>query len=74
MTDLNRKIFDNEDQFRYIIEHANDFILILSDKFEFEYVNEIPHYKGAGYLKDELIGKPALDFIHLDDHKKRLLY
>jgi len=72
MTDVNRIISDDEEKFRYIIEHANDFVAILNDKFVFEYVNELPHFKGVGYSKDEMIGKFSMDFIHPDDYKKAL--
>ena len=70
MAGLNSKISDSEEKFRYIIEHANDFVAIINKRFKFEYINEIPHYKGVGYLKDEMIGKSALDFLHPDDHDK----
>jgi len=70
MTNLKHRFSDNEERFRYIVENANDFVAILNDRFEFEYVNEIPHYKGVGYLKDEMIGRFSMDFVHPDDYKR----
>ncbi len=64
---LQQKLKESENKYRIISENANDFISIINEKFAYEYINELPHLKGMGYSKEELIGKKCLEFIHPDD-------
>ncbi len=61
------KLEESEEKYRLITENANDLIMIINDKFEFEYINEKIHKKLMGYSKEELIGKVSLDFVHPND-------
>ncbi len=67
-----QKIKESETKYRLISENANDLILILKQNLDIEYVNENPLLTLTGYSIDEVIGKRALNFIHLDDAKKAL--
>ncbi|MBD3197631.1 MAG: PAS domain S-box protein [Candidatus Lokiarchaeota archaeon] len=64
---LQKRLKQSEKQYRLISENAYDFISILNDKFQFEYINEKPHLNGMGYEREDLIGKSCLGFIHPDD-------
>ena len=67
-----QKLKESETKYRLISENANDLILILKQNLDIEYVNDRPLLKLTGYSIDEVIGKRALNFIHLDDAKKAL--
>ncbi len=56
-----------EEKYRLITENASDLIYILNEKFKLEFINEKVHKKILGYTKDEVIGKDAIKFVHLDD-------
>ncbi len=62
-----QKLKESEEHYRLITENANDLIIILNDKFEFEYLNEKIINKVMGYKKEELIGNLVMNFIHPDD-------
>jgi PAS domain S-box-containing protein len=64
-----KKLRESEEKYRMISENANDLIVIINEKFEYEYINEIVHKKLMGYAKEDIIGKSSLDFIHPDDIK-----
>jgi len=61
------KIKESEEKYKLISENANDLIFIVSENLKIEYVNKKPLLKLTGYLIDEVIGKRALKYIHLDD-------
>ena len=61
---------ESEEKYRLISENANDMIHVFNEKYEFEYINEQTFMKFMGYLKDELIGKSCLEFIHPADLKR----
>ncbi|MEE9376691.1 MAG: PAS domain-containing sensor histidine kinase [Candidatus Lokiarchaeia archaeon] len=67
-----QKIKESETKYRLISENANDLILILKQNLNIEYVNENPLLTLTGNSIDEVIGKRALNYIHLDDAKKVL--
>ncbi|MCK4380218.1 MAG: PAS domain S-box protein [Candidatus Lokiarchaeota archaeon] len=71
-TKIEQKLKESETKYRLISENANDLILILKQNLDIEYVNENPLLTLTGYSIDEVIGKRALNFIHLDDAKKAL--
>ncbi len=68
--EIDQKLKDSEEKYRLISENANDMIHIFNEKFEFEYINEQAFMKFMGYLKDDLIGKSGLEFIHPADLKR----
>ena len=63
---LFRKLTISEEKYRIITENANDIISVLDNDFNFEFINE-GQERMTGYSKDELIGKKAIQFVHLDD-------
>jgi PAS domain S-box-containing protein len=67
------KLLESEEKYRLISENANDMIVVLNDKFEYEYLNENMHERLLGYSKDELLGKTQLPLIHPDDRKQTII-
>ena len=63
---LFRKLKISEEKYRIITENANDIISVLDKDFNFEFVND-GQEKMTEYLKEELIGKKAIQFVHPDD-------
>ncbi|MFX1499304.1 MAG: PAS domain S-box protein [Promethearchaeota archaeon] len=61
---------NTKENYKLILENANDLIRLHNSKFEIEYVNEIAHKKVLGYTKEDLIGRFAGDFVHPDDFKQ----
>ncbi len=62
-----QKSRESEEKYRLISENANDLIFILDQNLKIKYVNEKPLLNLTGYSVDEIIGKRALNYIHLDD-------
>jgi len=56
-----------KDILSFMFNDADDLIMILNDKYEFEWLNQEAHGKTLGYTKSDLLGKVAPDFIHPDD-------
>ncbi|MCP4760704.1 MAG: PAS domain S-box protein, partial [archaeon] len=52
-----QKLKDSEEKYRLITETANDFIALLNDQFEYEFINESIYLKGLGYSNQDLLGK-----------------
>ncbi|MBY9005316.1 MAG: PAS domain S-box protein [Candidatus Lokiarchaeota archaeon] len=69
---LQEKLKESEYKYRLISENANDFISIINEKLEYEYINEKPHLKGLGYTKEELVGKNCKEIIHPNDLEKSM--
>ncbi|MFX0003311.1 MAG: PAS domain S-box protein [Candidatus Hodarchaeota archaeon] len=69
-TKTEKKLKESEEKYRLISENANELILIVSETLKIEYVNKKPLLKLTGYSIDEVLGKRALIFIHLDDAEK----
>ncbi len=67
-----QKLKESETKYRLISENANDLIFILKQNLDIEYVNKRPLLKLTGYSIEEVIGKRALNYIHLDDAKEAL--
>jgi len=65
-----QKIRESEEKYRLITENANDLIIILDDKNQFEYINEVPHQKLLGYSSKDLLGKSVFEFLQPDDIKR----
>ncbi len=65
-----RLLTETDEIFQLILENTNDFIAIINEKFEYEYINEQTYLNKLGYLKDDLIGKMRIDLIHPDDIKQ----
>jgi PAS domain S-box-containing protein len=59
----------SEEKNRLITENINDLIVILSQSFEVEYINEQVSKKIWGYNQSDLIGKSVLELIHPEDLK-----
>ena len=51
------------------MEHTNDLIFILNKDVEIEYINESAFKNLLGYLRDDIIGKSLIEFIHLTEQK-----
>ena len=65
---------ESEAKYRLICENANDLISVISDKFDFEYINERVLREITGYTKEEIIGQSSLNFAHPDDVEQELEY
>ncbi len=65
-----KQLRGSEEKYKLILDNANDLIFILKQNLEIEYVNKRPLLTLTGYSPDEVIGKRALNFIHLIDAKK----
>lgn len=62
---------DQESKYRLIAENTSDLIALTTFSLNPKYTYVSPsHERVMGYKPDELIGKPAFDFIHPDDKKK----
>ncbi len=55
------------DRYRLILENVNDIIWILNEKFKIQYVNENTVLRLLGYKLNDLIRKPAINYVHTDD-------
>jgi PAS domain S-box-containing protein len=66
---LEENLKKSEENYRLILENANDLISVFDDKFKFEFINEKIHNKLMGYNKEDLIGKRGLSIIHPDDQE-----
>jgi PAS domain S-box-containing protein len=64
---VEQKLRESEEKYRLISENANELIFIVSDNLNIDYVNKKPLYNLSGYSIEDVIGKRALNFIHLDD-------
>ena len=51
------------------MEHTNDLIFILNKDVEIEYINKSAFKNLLGYLRDDIIGKSLIEFIHLTEQK-----
>ena len=60
---------DSYDLFSFIMQNSNEYITILNEKFQIEYINEKIYLEGLGYTKEDVIGKKITDFIHPADKK-----
>jgi two-component system cell cycle sensor histidine kinase/response regulator CckA len=56
----------SEQRFRALVEHGNDCIVMSDDKGTITYTS--PAFsRFLGYAAEELLGRPAIEFIHADD-------
>lgn len=63
---IEEKLKTTEEKFSAIIDGLSDIVSFLNAEGKYEYVT--PSFtKKLGYHRDEVIGKSAFDFIHLDD-------
>ncbi len=60
-------INETKEYYENIVQNLNDQVVILNEKFEYEYINEKITQKISGYSNEDLIGKSALIFVHPDD-------
>ena len=65
-------LIDSEEKYRLIIENINDLISIVDFNFKFEYINDLTALKLLGYLKEEIIGRSCLDFVHPEDTERAI--
>ena len=64
--DKERRLSEEGDKYRSLIEHANDIIYSVSSDGSFEYVS--PNWQDKlGHSVHEIIGKPVQYYIHPDD-------
>lgn len=61
-----------EEKYKLITENIFDFILIVNEAFQLEYINESITRK-LGYASKELIGKSITDFIHPEEREETML-
>lgn len=61
-----RKIREHEEMIRHTSESVLDIIWQMNNRMEFKYLSPSIH-PILGYLPDEVIGKPVLQYIHPDD-------
>ena len=59
----------SEQNYRLIVENANDLVIILDRNNIIEYINERAHFNSMGYKKEDLIGINGMKFVHPDDLK-----
>ena len=71
--EIEQKLIESSTKYKLISENASDLILVASEDLIIEYVNKAPLYKLGGYSVDEVLGKRALNFIHIDDAKNALI-
>ncbi|MHA1379670.1 MAG: PAS domain S-box protein [Candidatus Helarchaeota archaeon] len=64
--EMEDKIRESEEKYRFLAENMDDVIAILDINSNFLYVNEAQE-KLTGFSKEELLNKPALDFVHPKD-------
>lgn len=64
------KLRESEIHFRSIVENSHDGILIVNDRFQFTYVNNVL-CKMLGYSYDEIVGQDFRNF--LDEESKKLV-
>ncbi len=69
---IEKRLKESEEKYRLITESANDMIAVINQNLIFEYINEETCKKILGYGKEDLINKPALQFVHSDDLRKAL--
>ncbi len=62
-----QRLKESEEKYRLISENINDLIAILNSKLIYEYINEKTTQKLMGYCSEDIIGKPAVNFIHPED-------
>jgi len=67
--DTQKKIKESEEKYRLLSENAHDLITVVDNDLKIDYVNEKAHKRLMGYSSEDLIGKTALDFVHLEDQK-----
>ena len=70
--DIERKLKESEEKYRFITENANDLISVLNEKFKVEFINEQAYLNILGYSIEDMIGKSALDFAHPDDIERAI--
>ncbi|TFG04462.1 MAG: PAS domain-containing sensor histidine kinase [Promethearchaeota archaeon] len=64
------RLKESETKYRLISENANDLISMFSlvrGRIIFSYINEKVHEKLLGYVKDDMIGKKLITFLHPDE-------
>lgn len=71
--EIERKLIESSTKYKLISENASDLILVTSENLIIEYVNKKPLHKLGGYSVDDVLGKRALNFIHIDDAKNALI-
>jgi len=72
ITDLKntqKKIKESEEKYRLLSENAHDLITVADNDLKIDYINEKAHKRLMGYSSEDLIGKPALDFVHPGDQE-----
>ena len=67
-----QKLRESEEKYRLIMENAEDFLLVLNDRFKIEFFNEPAVFKVLGYTHQDGIGKNILKFLHPDEYKKAI--
>ncbi|NVM53230.1 MAG: PAS domain S-box protein [Candidatus Helarchaeota archaeon] len=67
------KLEESEEKYRFIAENMEDIITILDKDLKIIYVNETQQ-NISGYSSEEVLGKPAFEFMHQEDIEKALSF
>jgi PAS domain S-box-containing protein len=62
----------SEEKYKTITENANDIIVILNEKFQLEYINEITSKKLLGANGTKVLGTNPVRYVHPEDRKRVL--
>ena len=68
---MQKELVDREARYRSIIETAGAAVVTFDVEGRLTYINDLT-CRTLGYTRDEMIGKPFIDFIHPDDREKAL--
>ena len=69
---IEQKLTESEEKYRLITENANDFLAVLNEKFEYEFINEATYLRCLGYSNEDLLGKQNFDLVHPEDKESSL--
>lgn len=64
-----QKLKESEENYCLITENLNDFICMVNEKYQCEYINEDFTFNKLGYKNEDLIGETVYKFIHPEDIK-----
>ncbi|NHI93438.1 MAG: PAS domain-containing sensor histidine kinase [Candidatus Lokiarchaeota archaeon] len=60
-------ILNSKQKYEFIIENANDLILIYNENLQIEFINQNACFLITGYKREEVTGKHIKDFLHPED-------